>query len=131
MKIDENIIQELNFLLETESFDIKQFEAIIERLKTNKFFKITIIELKQNSESKLQEAINNKMKFIELKHFEMAAFYRDVQVKCTKNIELIGKYNVTNSKFEFDNNQLFYFHAKTSLNDEQIKQYLEKNTIAF
>lgn len=88
MAITENVINELNNFLESDSFDIEEFDKLYQSLKLNNTFKIKLIDFEYYNEKRLEEAIKEKIICVELLNFERAASNRDLELKCQKYIDL-------------------------------------------
>jgi len=101
MSITENEINELNNFLESDSFDIVDFEKLYQSIKIINNFKIKLIDFEYYNEKRLEEAIKEKIVCIELLNFERAASNRDLELECQKYIDLKSEFKIEKSAFHF------------------------------
>lgn len=129
MAITENVINELNNFLESDSFDIEEFDKLYQSLKLNNTFKIKLIDFEYYNEKRLEEAIKEKIICVELLNFERAASNRDLELKCQKYIDLKLEFKIEKSAFHNEQKYLMYFYFGTAKNDKLVREYLKKETL--
>ena len=129
MVITENEINELNKFLESDSFDIVEFEKLYQSIKINNNFKIKLIDFEYYNEKRLEEAIKEKIICVELLNFERAASNRDLELECQKYIDLKLEFKIEKSAFYYEQKYLMYFYLGTAKNDKLVKEYLKKETL--
>jgi len=129
MAVSENVIQELNNLLETDSFDIMQFDIIYRLIKEQETAKTKLIDFEYYNEERLEEAKNEKIICVQLQNFEKAASSRDLELECQKYVDLKKEFKIEKSRFHYEQNFLLYFYLGTSKNDKLVKEYLKKELL--
>lgn len=126
MAVSENVIQELNNLLETDSFDIMQFDIIYRLIKEQETAKTKLIDFEYYNEERLEEAKNEKIICVQLQNFEKAASCRDLELECQKYVDLKKEFKIEKSMFHYEQNYLMYFYLGTAKNDKLVREYLKK-----
>ena len=126
MAVSENVIQELNNLLETDSFDIMQFDIIYRLIKEQETAKTKLIDFEYYNEERLEEAKNEKIICVQLQNFEKAASSRDLELECQKYVDLKKEFKIEKSMFHYEQNYLMYFYLGTAKNDKLVREYLKK-----
>jgi len=129
MAVSENVIQELNNLLETDNFDIMQFDIIYRLIKEQETAKTKLIDFEYYNEERLEEAKNEKIICVQLQNFEKAASSRDLELECQKYVDLKKEFKIEKSRFHYEQNFLLYFYLGTSKNDKLVKEYLKKELL--
>ena len=129
MSITENEINKLNNFLESDSFDIVEFEKLYQSLKISNNFRFKLIDFEYYNEKRLEEAIKEKIVCVELLNFERAASNRDLELECQKYIDLKSEFKIEKSAFHYEQKYLMYFYLGTAKNDKLVKEYLKKETL--
>jgi len=129
MAITENEINELNSFLESDSFDIEEFDKLYQSLKLNNTFKIKLIDFDYYNEERLEEAKKEKIICVQLQNFERAASNRDLELECQKYVDIKSEYKIEKSAFHYEHKYLMYFYLGTAKNDKLVREYLKKETL--
>jgi hypothetical protein len=129
MAITENEINMLNNSLESDSFDIAEFDKLYQTIWSNNTFKIKLIDFEFYNEKRLEEAIKEKIVCVELLNFERAASNRDLELECQKYIDLKSEFKIEKSAFHYEQKYLMYFYLGTAKNDKLVREYLKKETL--
>lgn len=124
-KLDE-MVQKLNELLESESFDRTEFDFLINRIKDELKMSVKFLDFEYYNEERLEFARSNKMSNVKLQDFETAAKFREMEKECMTYIELKREYNIEKSTFYFEKDKLFYFCIGTAKNDKIVRNYLNE-----
>jgi len=127
--ITENEINELNKFLESDSFDIEEFDKLYKSLKHNNTFKIKLFDFEYYNEKRLEEAKKEKIICVELMNFERAASNRDLELECQKYIDIKSEFKIEKSAFHYEQKYLMYFYFGTAKNDKLVREYLKKETL--
>lgn len=126
MAITENEINALNNFLESDSFDIVEFEKLFQSIKARNNFKTKLIDFEYYNETRLEEAKKEIIICLEKKYFEKAVVSRNLELECQIHIDLKSELNIQKSAFHYEHDHLIYFHLGTARNDKLIREYLKK-----
>lgn len=129
MSVTENEISELNNFLESDSFDIVEFEKLYQSIKISNNIKFKLIDFEYYNEKRLEEAIKEKIVCVELLNFERAASNRDLELECQKYIDLKLEFKIEKSAFHYEQKYLMYFYLGTAKNDKLVREYLKMETL--
>jgi hypothetical protein len=124
METPEEIVQKLNELLESDLFDLNEFDSLIKRFMLKVKTDIKFLDFEYYNEARMESARSNKMAKVTLKDFEAAAEFREMERECQKYIEIKTEYNLEKSAFYYGNDQLFYFCLGTAKNEKFVRDYL-------
>ena len=106
MAITENEINDLNNFLESDSFDIVEFEKLYQSIKANKSLKVKLFDFEYFNEKRLEEARKEKIVCVELLNFDKAASNRDLEGECQKYIDLKAEFKIEKSAFHYEQGYL-------------------------
>lgn len=129
MTITKNEIKKLNSFLESDSFDILEFDKLYQSLKLNNALKVKLFDFEYHNENRLEAAIKEKIACVKLEDLEGAAANRDLELECKKYIDLKAEFKIEKSAFHYEQKYLLYFYLGTAKNDKAVREYLEKETL--
>jgi len=131
MVMTENEINKLNVFLETGNFDINAFDSFFQSMMLDYGFKFRFFDFEHYNEKKLEEAIKEQTRSVNLLHFERAASYRYLELECKKHIGLRASFKIEKSAFCYEQDYLVYFHFGTAKNDLLVRRYLQEKYDTF
>ena len=122
-KLDE-MVQELNELMESESFDRTEFDFLIKQIKEQLKTDLKFLDFEYYNEVRMETARNNKIAKEKIKDFNAAFEYREIERKCLKYGQLKSEFHIEKSSFYLYKDYLLYFCLGTGMNDKVISDYL-------
>lgn len=125
MDLLDNIAAHLNQLLYADKVDNQELEKIISTLDKELNTKIRLLNYEFYNEERLNSAIVEKKRQIELSNFELASKQRFLEKKCQHYLDLKTKLGIEKSVFYRVRNALLYFYLGTAKNDIKVRTYLK------
>jgi|WetSurMetagenome_2_1015567.scaffolds.fasta_scaffold497886_1 hypothetical protein len=127
MNTIKQISKVLNGLLETDKPEKRLFDEMIRSALTQHKLTLQIIDLRFYDEKRLKRLGRQKLRFIMIQDFENAASVRDLEKECSAYIDMRKEYKIVKSRFELDDEFVFYIHLGTSPNDYKVKRWFNSS----
>lgn len=121
MKTIREISKVLNSLLVADKPEKRMFEEMIRSAVTQHKLTLQLIDLWFYDERRLKSLGKQKIRLIKIQDFENAAAIREHEKVCNSYIEMRKEYKIADSRFELDDEFVFYIHLGTAKNDRKIK----------
>ena len=127
MNTIKQISKVLNGLLEADKPEKRIFDKMIRTALTQHKLTLQLINLRFYDERRLKSLGRQKLRLIMIQDFENAATVRDLEKECSAYIEMRKEYKIVKSRFELDDEFVFYIHLGTSPNDYKVKRWFNSS----
>jgi hypothetical protein len=127
MESAESIVLKMNKMLESDSFNRKEFDILFDSLKKLHNKKFKLLDFKYYNESRLKRIKKEKLSCIKNQDFEAAAKLRDLEKECRSYISIRTEYKIEKSYFYLEQNYIYYFYLGTSRNDKKLQANFKKS----
>jgi hypothetical protein len=124
MEKPEKIIQKLNEVVDSDPFDLTEFDSLIIQFKELLKTDVKFLDLEFYDEARMITARSNKTAKEELNDFNAAFEYREIERKCLKYSQLKSEFNIEKSSFYQYKDYLLYFCLGTGKNDKVVRDYM-------
>jgi len=124
MEKPEEIVQRLNEVVDSNEFDLTEFDFLVKRFKEQFKTEVKFLDLEFYDETRMLAARSNKTAKEELKDFNAAFEFREIERKCLKYSQLKSEFQIEKSSFYQYKEYLLYFCFGNGKNDKVIRDYL-------
>jgi len=127
METIEDFVAELNVMANTYQIKPRKvmfplLESMKERFNNNFRF----VDFQLYSHESLDILKQEKLRYVKKQNFEMAAYFRTMEMNCLNIIEFMDEYKITKSTFIYEQNTLFYFCLSWTYVDELVKKFFSE-----
>jgi hypothetical protein len=124
MEKPEEIVQKLNKVVDSDPFDLTELDSLVKRFMEQAKTSVKFLDLEIYGEARMLEARRNKIAKEELKDFNSAFEFREIERKCEKYSQLKSEFHIEKSSFYQYKDYLLCFCLGTAKNDKIIRDYL-------
>jgi hypothetical protein len=117
-------IQKLNELVDSDHFDLTILDFLIKQFKEQLKTDVIFLDLEFYDEARMLEARSNKTAKEELKDFNAAFEYREIERRCEKYRQLKSEFHIEKSSFYQNKDYLLYFCLGNGKNDKALRDFL-------
>jgi hypothetical protein len=125
MENPEEMVRNLNEMLDSDHFDIAEFDFLLKRFMEQAKISMRFLDLEYFNEQRMLEARCHKIGKEEQKDFNAAFEYREIERKCEKYGQLKSEFKIKKSTFYLYRGYLLYFCMGNGKNDAFIKSRLQ------
>jgi hypothetical protein len=125
MENPEEIVKKLNKMVDSNEFDFTEFDFLLKRFMEQAKISVRFLDLEYFNEQRMLDARSNKTAKEELKDFNSAFEYREIERKCDKYSQLKSEFKIEKSTFYVYREYLLYFCLGNGKNDKVLRDFLD------
>lgn len=124
MENPEEMVRKLNEMVDSDEFNLTEFDFHFKRFMEQANISVRFLDLEYFNEQRMLEARSNKTAKEELKDFNAAFEYREIERKCEKYCQLKSEFKIEKSTFYIYKDYLLYFCLGNGKNDKVLRDFL-------
>ncbi len=126
MEAVEKIVEKLIHVLNADEINKEELEREVELLTTDEGVNVKILDFEYYNEERHQHARNEKIESVKAQNFELAASWRLKEKEAAGYLEIKEEFEITKSKFYYQEGYLLYFYLGTEKNDRCLKEIIKQ-----
>lgn len=120
----EKMVRKLNEMVDSNEFDLTEFDFLLKRFMQQAKISVRFLDLEFYDEARMLAAKSNKTANEDLKDFNTAFEFREIERRCEKYIKLKSEFHIVKSSFYLYKDFLLYFCLGIGKNDKVVRDYM-------